>query len=193
MKTLKKYAWVALPILGIACIAWALYKSVFSTSKNQVVETTTTTNGNTQTQRPPKLALAAPVTPLMVRVDSAGNGHFDSSRTNHTHQGVDLRVTKGQNVRSPVDGLVERMAYPYKTDKKWKGLYIKGTEGVDAKIFYIEPIADIVGKSVKRGDVIAIAQKISDKYSPNMLDHIHFEAWVKGAAVNPEPLLGLTA
>lgn len=192
---------VTAAILGVLGILWALYQFVIvPIMRKNIVATATAevpTSTATETKKPKpesfKSALSAPVVPLIVRVDSAGNGHFESSRGSREHKGVDFRVAKGQTVFSPVDGLVERFSYPYASDKKWKGLYIKGNEGIDIKIFYIEPTENIVGKQVRKGDVIGVAQKISDKYNPKMLDHVHVETWVKGAAVNPEPLFGITA
>lgn len=187
-----KIALVSLTIVAIVGVLVAIYYFVFlPKSRIKIIETATAQASNKPNT--PKTALGGPVSPLTVRVDSQGDGHYQSSRSGgRSHKGVDLRVKKGQNVVSPVDGLVERMAYPYPKDLKWEGLYLKGNHGIDVKIFYIEPLTGIVGKSVKRGDRVGIAQKISDKYNAQMLDHIHVEAWVKGGAVNPEPLFGLT-
>jgi murein DD-endopeptidase MepM/ murein hydrolase activator NlpD len=132
--------------------------------------------------------LTAPVVPLSIRNDSSGSGHYDSSRGARSHKGIDFLVTKGQPVMSPISGTIKRKAFPYAKDLKWEGVFIEGAD-FDVKIFYMTPLSNIVGKSVKMGEKIGEAQAISQKYGGKMKDHIHVEALdKKGNHLNVEDL-----
>lgn len=121
-----------------------------------------------------------PIVPSPVlRNDDCGSGEFGASRGNRSHEGIDIVVTPGEPIYSPITGVViDRMVYPYPSDKSYEGIEIKGTgEHQDywVKIFYVKPIAGIKGKTVSAGDVIANAQDISQKYDCDMLAHAHLE------------------
>ena len=130
-----------------------------------------------------------------IRNDSAGDGYFGSKRSGgKTHKGVDFLVDKGDNITSPIEGKV-RYAYPYtKPDgsvyKKWGGVAIKGTgayNGIEVKIFYLNPKKSIIDGKVKPGEKIGTAQAISEKYpGQGMENHIHVEMKVIGKIVNPQ-------
>lgn len=131
--------------------------------------------------------LVAPVIPLSIRNDSSGSGHYESSRGSRSHGGVDFLVQKGQVVMSPIAGIVTRKAFPYAKDLKWEGVYIKG-EDFDVKIFYMTPLSNIVGKTVKMGEHVGEAQAISQKYGGSMKNHIHVEVWKNGKNINSEEI-----
>ena len=164
-------------------IAW-LFRMVFRSFNQKVVIDQAIKKAKAENSA----VLSPPITPLSIRSDAKGDGHFNSSRGNRQHKGVDFIVLPGQKVMSPVEGVVTRHSYPYANDKKWDGLYIKGKNGIDIKLFYIKPLADIIGKTVNVGDTVGYAMKISEKYGAPMIDHIHTETWIDGGAVNPEPL-----
>ena len=132
--------------------------------------------------------LARVVSPARLRDDAQGSGRYGAPRSGHTHMGIDLVVTPGQPVRAPMNGYINRVAYPY-GDQQWKGLEMLLGNGMVIKIFYIEPAANIVGKEVKTGEVIGYAQDISRKYGGGMLDHIHIELFEDGKHINPEPYI----
>jgi murein DD-endopeptidase MepM/ murein hydrolase activator NlpD len=128
------------------------------------------------------------VVPLEIRNDSQGSGVFNASRGARAHKGVDYLVEKGQNVFSPVDGKVTRIAYPYASDLKWKGLVIV-SGSTEIRIFYITPLDGIIGEQVKKGDRIATAQAINEKYTPSMKNHIHVEWIINGTHKDPSKYL----
>jgi hypothetical protein len=118
----------------------------------------------------------------VIRVDPAGDGHFGSKRESHTHAGIDLTIPT-DNVWSPIEGVLDRKAYPYVSDLAWQGAYIIGS-GRDlpfnVKMFYFVPDSDLVGKPLKRGQRVGTPQHISRRYQgQGMIDHIHFEVEIK--------------
>jgi len=134
--------------------------------------------------------LLPPVTPATIRSDSAGDGHFGASRGSRSHEGLDLIVTRGQLIHSPISGTLNRYAYPYATDLRWKGVEITGTgddAGYVVKMFYMDPALP-AGTTVQRGTVVGNAQAISQKYTSAMRDHLHVEVRHGGLLVDPEPL-----
>lgn len=117
-----------------------------------------------------------------IRVDPAGDGHFGTGRGSHTHRGLDLTIPTF-NVWAPIEGVIERHAYPYVGDKKWQGCLIQGTGRhlpFNCKLFYVVVDDDLVGKLVTGGERIGDPQKISKKYpGQGMIDHVHFEVYFK--------------
>lgn len=128
-----------------------------------------------------------------IRVDPSGDGHFGAEREGHIHHGVDLLVTPGEVVRSPITGIYVRPDRPYIDDPTYRGVVIQG-EGVEVKIFYCLPLPSLkIGQPVQRGQALAWAQAISDKYGPPMKDHIHVEVYriQDGELLDPESMLRL--
>lgn len=119
-----------------------------------------------------------------LREDSSGSGRFGASRGNRTHKGVDLEVTKGEEVYSPFSGVIVRTTRPYADDAKYKGIVLKSDSGIEMKIFYMNP--SVSSGRVSKGQVIGYAQAISEKYGGSMKDHIHVEIRKKGILQNPE-------
>lgn len=108
-----------------------------------------------------------------IRNDSQGGGYYRASRGKRIHQGTDYLCTPGQAIRSPIDGELTRIAYPYKT-KNYEGCVIVGNF-MTIKMFYFKPFRDLVGQKVTKGDHIGTAQDISKKYSALMSPHIHLQ------------------
>ena len=108
------------------------------------------------------------------RLDSWGYGHFGADRGNHSHEGVDFVATPGEQILSPIDGTITRIARPYEGDPRYEGLVITGTgawAGVQVKLFYVE--GEKLG-TVKAGERIGTAQNLGHKY-PGMTNYIHIE------------------
>lgn len=128
-----------------------------------------------------------------VRKDNAGDGSFNSKRTHGKHQGIDLVAHGGAVVFSPINGKITRKAFPYKGDEKYQGVLIEGRgehKGIQFKIFYITPDADLIGTEVKKGQRIGIAQRVSEKYpGQGMKDHIHVELLVENEHQDPTKAL----
>ena len=141
----------------------------------------------------------APIVPYpTIRVDSWGDGNYGAARTGHVHRGVDLEVFKGETIYSPIQGTIIRVAYPYANDLKWTGLEIAGApgsawDGYRIKMFYMTPTASLIGKTILQGAPIGKAQAISEKYSPEMKNHVHVELWKGTESVDPTPFIIPTA
>ncbi|MDK9723114.1 MAG: M23 family metallopeptidase [Rhodospirillales bacterium] len=121
--------------------------------------------------------------------DGWGDGRFGAGRADHIHRGVDIVVTPGQTVQSPVDGKVTRTdVSPYKGDDVYGGVEIETSDGHKVKMFYMKPDVK-VGAPVKVGDPIGSAQDISKRYPDKgngpMAPHVHVEVWESGKPVDP--------
>jgi len=116
--------------------------------------------------------------------DPMGCGTFGASRGGRTHNGVDVTVTPGQNIVSPISGTVTRFPFPYGDDLSYKGIEIKNSE-YSVKIFYMSATVSANTK-VTAGQVIGKAQNIAAKYGNGMTNHVHFEVRdAKGNLLNP--------
>lgn len=120
--------------------------------------------------------------------DGDGCGHFGASRGSRVHQGLDIIIREGQQIMSPIDGEVVRFAFPYE-DKSFSGLAI-GNKDYFIKIFYMAPTVQ-PGTSIKKGQVIGLAQNIQRRYGPEITPHVHIEVWDKSKmslAIDPMKL-----
>ncbi|MBK7056199.1 MAG: peptidoglycan DD-metalloendopeptidase family protein [Leptospiraceae bacterium] len=98
------------------------------------------------------------------------------SKRKRKHNGIDFICEPGQVIVSPVDGIVIRQAFPY-TDKNYSGVLL-GNDSLSLKMFYFIPDKKVLGKRVKQGDRLGIAQDISKRYSSKdrkMIPHIHLQ------------------
>lgn len=109
-----------------------------------------------------------------IRNDSEGSGEYGSSRGSRVHKGIDYECEEGQIIVAPFDMIITRVSYP-KLNSPLSGIaWQKGKS--KGKMFYFEPYPELVGGSVKHGQVIGLAQSVSKDYNlPNMKDHIHFQ------------------
>lgn len=132
-------------------------------------------------------------TGLNVRVsDTWGFGTYGSGRTktvngkkvDYRHNGADYVCRPGQEVVAPIDGTVVRIARPY-AKKTFSGLVIVNAN-IEIKMFYLKPLKGIVGKQVKRGELIGYAQDIGEAHS-SITPHIHLQV----DSINPELLMGM--
>ena len=131
----------------------------------------------------------------MIRSDSAGDGRFNARRDGgrRRHDGVDIAVHEGEAVRSPIDGIFQRVAFPYSGDGTYGGMLIVGAD-VEVKMFYLRPDNRLMGQRVAKGQVVGWAQNIGNKYNDpkrpwqeQMHAHIHYEI----VRVNPLLVLDL--
>lgn len=142
---------------------------------------------------PPFYAITSPY--QKIRNDSQGDGFFGASRGRRRHNGIDILVTPGSAVYCPIEGVMLRMAYPYGTARgndQWEGCAIIGVgdhRGYEVKIFYMRPF--VIGDYLFPGDVIGVAQDISRKYNPSMMDHLHVEVRRNGVLIDPAILFDL--
>lgn len=175
MKIIEKYWWVFV-FVGVVLVGIAIF--LYNQKVEEKIEV--------QYQEAQNGSFAPIVTPLSIRSDSQGDGHYGSRRSGgaRKHNGVDLLVSEGQSVFAPFDGVIERVAYPYASDKRWKGFLLASDSGLKLKVFYVTLVVD-VGQRVKKGERIAVAQAISKKYSASMKDHIHVEVHLNNVAIDP--------
>jgi murein DD-endopeptidase MepM/ murein hydrolase activator NlpD len=123
--------------------------------------------------------------PQYLRNDSSGGGFYGASRGSRTHKGIDLVCSEFQSVFAPFSGRITRTFNAYRNSSTYKGVELSDENGLKIKIMYVNPNYSLVGSYVSKGQKIATCQKISNKYSPAMTDHIHVEKWVNGVNVNP--------
>jgi murein DD-endopeptidase MepM/ murein hydrolase activator NlpD len=172
---MKLYQKIGLWLTGILATAWLIKEAFVRTNyKPTVAKEGVFSFGN-------------PLVPMKDRgTDVWGNGGFGAIRTGHIHEGSDYHCEVGQPVYSPFEGTFDRVAFPYRNDKRWKGGLLKSKDGVyEIKIFYFEPLLDIVGKNISKGELIGKCQDLSVKY-PNIGNHIHVEVRENDKLVNPE-------
>lgn len=116
----------------------------------------------------------------IIRNDSHGLGHFGAPRGGGTrkHEGVDITVTPGQPVPSPIDGEVIRTGNAYGTDNKGlRSTHIRGTgnyAGITVKILYVDNVNLKKGSIVKAGVPMGKAQDVRIKHGNRMLPHAHY-------------------
>jgi murein DD-endopeptidase MepM/ murein hydrolase activator NlpD len=126
--------------------------------------------------------------------DNFGGGHFGASRTKtvkgekvrYKHKGTDFISDPGQIIKSPIDGMLVRLAVPY-LGSRFSGVVIENND-IRVKMLYLNVYTYLMGKTVKQGDVIGFDQHIARKYTTEtrkMTNHVHLEVeWI-----NPERLL----
>ncbi|HEV7676379.1 MAG TPA: M23 family metallopeptidase [Candidatus Angelobacter sp.] len=126
--------------------------------------------------------------------DQWGSGQFGASRPGHVHsrlhQGLDITAEPGEPIRSPIDGVITREAFPYKGDNRFRGLLIEGVnewKGIEVKIFYVQGM--IQGR-VDAGQIIGTAQDLSLRYR-GITNHVHIEVRTSGTLVNPLEFFGM--
>ena len=121
------------------------------------------------------------------RLDAWGQGHFGAGRGNRRHDGVDFVALPGEEILSPIDGNLIRIARPYKDDPRYEGVVIRGTGawiGVEVKLFYVQ--GEKSGP-VKAGDRIGTAQNLGPRYS-GITNHVHMEVRQGGRLVPPDDM-----
>jgi len=123
-----------------------------------------------------------------IRNDKRGAGYYGAPRSKivngktvkYKHDGTDYEADPGQIVKAPFTGVVERKARPY---AGYSGLVLAGIQA-RAKMFYVKPDPELIGKPVKIGQRVGLAQDISQKY-PGVTPHVHLRL----TSINPELLI----
>ena len=134
-----------------------------------------------------------------VRMDRGGNGRYGAPRSykdkngnlkRYRHRGTDFECLPGQDVLSPIDGTIVRLATPYADDDRFSGLVIEN-DWITLKLFYVavsathQRAAMPVGRSVRKGEKIGPAQDISHRYpGAGVTPHVHLE--ITSLSLNPE-------
>ena len=127
-----------------------------------------------------------------VRNDRIGAGYWHSPRGSRLHIGVDLELPKGpgQEIVAPHSGIIVRYSFPYQGDTTYSGVLLEGAS-LESRIWYFQPFSELIGKQVRQGQPIGIAQDISKKYCPPNYKytadpHIH---WQIGKYGEIDPLI----
>lgn len=123
--------------------------------------------------------------------DKWGSGSFGAPRGARQHNGVDISVSLGEAVLSPIDAKLVRIAYPYATDLSLTGVLLEGVgrhAGFTVKIFYMAPEMSKIGTQVVAGERIGAAQSLLTKY-PGIRNHIHLEVRQNGVVIDPQTLI----
>lgn len=109
-----------------------------------------------------------------IRIDSEGSGEYGASRGSRRHNGIDYECNQGQYVRAPFDMTVKRIANP-RSNSPLSGIeWVSGKSS--GKMFYFKPHKMVIGEDVLEGQVIGVAQSVSQDYGlPGMIDHVHFQ------------------
>lgn len=124
-------------------------------------------------------------TGLGMRSDAKGEGYYGAPRAGRKHRGYDFECVPGQEVICPIgpDAEIERIAKPYVTGP-YRGAIIS-TAQITIKIFYVDILDWLIGKQIDQGDMIGLAQDISNRYGLEMTPHVHLAI----IALDPEILL----
>lgn len=99
-------------------------------------------------------------------------------RWGRTHQGVDLAVSTGTEVKASADGVVIQSG--------WNGgygisVYVDHGNGIITRYAHLSQAYAQVGRTVKQGETIALSGNTGNSTGP----HLHFEIRIGDVAVNP--------
>lgn len=123
-----------------------------------------------------------------MRNDSAGSGAFGAPRGSRKHRGIDLLCEPGQEVLAPLDGIFQRLAFPYSDTQEYSGILLL-SQPYEVKLFYLLPFSNLVGAWVSAGTPIGTAQDVTERYpGQGMLPHIHVQVTRGGELIDPQPL-----
>lgn len=123
--------------------------------------------------------------------DDFGCGDFGASRGSRDHNGIDYCVEAGQEIATPVTGVVTKLGYTYGSDLFWRYVEITcDATGLRHRLFYVEPGVDY-GQRVDAGDLVGVSQHIAGKYNTEdrkMKNHVHYEIMTADGKtyLNPE-------
>jgi len=122
--------------------------------------------------------------------DQWGSGRYGAPRDNgkQIHKGTDFVCIPGQDIVSPIKGVVVREKIPYSEPVDgimFSGLLIKNSDCM-ITMFYFQPLREILKMPIAKGQRLGVAQDISKKY-PGMIPHIHLQI----DSINPELFINL--
>jgi murein DD-endopeptidase MepM/ murein hydrolase activator NlpD len=106
------------------------------------------------------------------------NGTIDAG----FHNGVDLRAPQGTPVTAANDGVV-LIAYPFKAHGKT--VLINHGQGVMSIYLHMSVIGVRPGQKVKKGQMLGRVGSTGVSTAP----HVHWQIFVHGVPVNPQPWL----
>ena len=127
-----------------------------------------------------------------IRSDGQGGGNYGDARGDRTHKGVDFLATVGQDVVAPFGGRVAAVGTISKNGKVYRSIRIETSNGLRIKILYVSVLKSLKAKydaalaaqtagetevfpSVKKGEVVGVAQDVTAAYNSGMKNHVHVE------------------
>lgn len=135
--------------------------------------------------------MICPVRSRKIRSDSEGDGHYGAPRGNRKHIGIDLISYVGENVLSPVSGVINRLGFAYSKPRDsnyiFKIISIEDKDGLKHELFYVNPCVK-VGDTVEQGNLIGQTQDLRIQYPllSNMKNHVHLQIKNNcGIIINP--------
>jgi murein DD-endopeptidase MepM/ murein hydrolase activator NlpD len=100
------------------------------------------------------------------------------------HDGIDISAEPGTEVYAPAAGRVEKAESTYRPGQGFgKVVIIDHGNGLKTLYGHLSKIMVRVGEVVDRWEVIGLVGETGRATGP----HLHYEVWVEGKPVNPEP------
>jgi len=107
-------------------------------------------------------------------IDPMGSGAFAASRGGRRHKGVDYKKEAGEEIFTPIGGLVTRIGLCYEGES-YKLVEIFSHKGAFLwRFLYVDPVVRS-GMVLHEGDLIGHSQDIASKYGNGMINHCHVE------------------
>ena len=118
------------------------------------------------------------------------NAYISQHYGHNGHKGTDLCTrggsgsTMGKEIRAAASGTVYSAEYHY----SWgNNVYINHGNGVYTRYAHCSRMIVSAGQHVEQGQVIAYVGNTGNSFGA----HLHFEVWVNGSRINPEPYFNL--
>jgi murein DD-endopeptidase MepM/ murein hydrolase activator NlpD len=109
-------------------------------------------------------------------------GELSEVRNNQPHNGIDIAMPEGTELRSVVDGVVERVFDG--SGKIGEGVVIKLEDGTRAIYGHMSDVDVKVGERIEAGELIGLSGNTGNSTGP----HLHFGIMRDGQFVDPSPL-----
>ncbi len=98
------------------------------------------------------------------------------------HKGLDLACAKGTPIYAPADGVVSFVGWT----RGWGlNVVIRHTDRISTRYAHCSAACTVVGREVKRGDLIARVGTTGRSVAP----HLHYEVLIDGVQVDPSDYL----
>lgn len=95
------------------------------------------------------------------------------------HMGIDISMHKGDTVRTPLRGVVEKIAY----DGDGYGHYVvvRHAQGIETRYGHLEQVTVVEGQRLLRQQPVGLGGNSGNSTGP----HLHFETRFRGIPVDP--------
>nr|WP_274362787.1 MULTISPECIES: M23 family metallopeptidase [unclassified Paenibacillus] len=110
-------------------------------------------------------------------------GVFEEIRDGRAHNGIDLAMPEGTQLRSIVDGVVEKVV-DYGAQNIGKGVIIRTDDGTQLIYGHMEKVSVRPGDHVDVGEFIGLSGNTGHSTGP----HLHFGMMKDGEYIDPTPL-----